>query len=130
VIFAGQSFYFDKLPFLILVLYIIVSLITFIAYAIDKKAARNGRWRTQESTLHLFSFFGGWPGAIFAQQLLRHKSRKQEFRFVFWVTVLLNVGVFAWFHTPDGANDLQFWIWKLQHFVASIDGFEDMKVWL
>jgi hypothetical protein len=38
--------------------------------------------------------------------------------------------MFAWFHTPDGANDLQIWIWKLQRFVASIDGFEDMKVWL
>jgi uncharacterized membrane protein YsdA (DUF1294 family) len=65
--------------------------VTFIAYAIDKTAAARGSRRTPESTLHMLSFFGGWPGAILAQQLLRHKSSKREFRQVFWGTVTLNV---------------------------------------
>ncbi|PJI97700.1 uncharacterized membrane protein YsdA (DUF1294 family) [Acidovorax sp. 69] len=65
-----------------------VNLLTFVVYAIDKSAAQNGQWRTKESHLHLLSLAGGWPGAWFAQQWLRHKSRKVEFRAVYWVTVV------------------------------------------
>ena len=92
-----------KIPPLILALYLSVSLFTFIMYAVDKSAARRGAWRTQESTLHLLSIAGGWPGALVAQQKLRHKSKKQSFRVVFWITVLLNCGIFAWLFTPTGA---------------------------
>lgn len=70
------------------------SVVTFLAYALDKSAARRGAWRTAESSLHLLALAGGWPGALLAQQFLRHKSAKAEFRAVFWVTVVLNVGAF------------------------------------
>lgn len=99
-----------KLPPLILWAYLLISLITFFVYAFDKTAAKKGAWRTQESTLHLLSLFGGWPGALIAQEKLRHKSKKQSFRFVFWMTVLLNVGVFFWMFTPTGSSTLQSWI--------------------
>ncbi|MBU4264064.1 MAG: cold shock and DUF1294 domain-containing protein [Proteobacteria bacterium] len=92
------------------VLYLVVSLFTFIMYAVDKSAAQKGAWRTKESTLHLLSLAGGWPGALVAQQKLRHKSRKQPFRFVFWVTVILNCGALGWFFTATGATTLEFWI--------------------
>lgn len=101
---VGLSVLSGKLPFIILVLYIALSLLTFLAYALDKSAAKRGAWRTQESTLHLFALAGGWPGALIAQQKLRHKSKKESFRFVFWVTVLLNVGVFVWLFTTTGAE--------------------------
>jgi uncharacterized membrane protein YsdA (DUF1294 family) len=80
-----------KLPPWVAGIYVGASAVTFIAYAIDKTAAARGSRRTPESTLHMLSFFGGWPGAILAQQLLRHKSSKREFRQVFWGTVTLNV---------------------------------------
>ena len=96
-----------KVPPLILALYIVGSLFTFIIYAADKSAAKNGAWRTQESTLHLLSLAGGWPGALVAQQRLRHKSKKQSFRSVFWVTVFINCGAFIWLLTPTGAATLQ-----------------------
>ncbi|MCI5224862.1 MAG: DUF1294 domain-containing protein [Candidatus Electrothrix sp. AR4] len=95
-----------KLPVIVVGLYIVMSLIAFIAYAIDKSAAQNGRWRTQESTLHIFSLIGGWPGAFFAQTKLRHKSSKEEFKRVYWVTVFLNLGGFFWLHTEKGTNFL------------------------
>ena len=63
---------------------------TFLAYALDKDAARKGRWRTSEKQLHLLALLGGWPAAWWAQQWLRHKSSKQEFRVVYWATVLLH----------------------------------------
>ena len=79
-----------KLPPWVPGLYVGASAATFLAYAVDKGAAAGGAWRTPESTLHLLSLAGGWPGALLAQQFLRHKSAKKEFRQVFWATVLLN----------------------------------------
>ncbi|SCY76711.1 DUF1294 domain-containing protein [Desulfoluna spongiiphila] len=70
--------------------YLGASCATFLAYALDKSAAKHGKWRTQEKTLHLLALAGGWPGAIIAQQSLRHKTRKKTFRALFWLTVTLN----------------------------------------
>lgn len=80
-----------KLPLWVAGLYVGLSAATFIAYAADKSAASSGTWRTPESTLHMLALAGGWPGALLAQQFLRHKSTKQPFRQVFWATALLNV---------------------------------------
>ena len=84
-----------------------MSVITFIAYAIDKSAAEKGRWRTQESTLHLMALIGGWPGAILGQMTLRHKSKKKAFRQVFWFTAILNIAGLVWLHTSSGQTVLQ-----------------------
>lgn len=100
-VFAG------KIPWLVFGLYLGLSGITFIAYALDKSAARNQRQRTRESTLHMFALFGGWPGALVAQQVLRHKSKKEAFRNTFRMTVLLNCGAFAWLLSPFGSDLLQ-----------------------
>lgn len=86
-----------KLPAAVLGAYLCASVLTFIAYALDKSAAQSNRWRTRESTLHMLSLFGGWPGALVAQQLLRHKSKKASFRMAFWLTVLVNCGALGWF---------------------------------
>ena len=99
---VGASVVLTGLPIFILAAYLAASFITFIAYAIDKSAARNGRRRISESTLHFFAFAGGWPGALIAQQTLRHKSQKQPFRGWLIVTIVLNCMAFAWLHTSDG----------------------------
>lgn len=107
LVIVGVSVLTAKIPPLVLALYIVGSLITFTMYAVDKSAAQKGAWRTQESTLHLLSLAGGWPGALVAHQKLRHKSKKQSFRSVFWATVILNCSVFVWLFTPTGAATLQ-----------------------
>lgn len=84
------------LPVGIAGMYLTLSLLTFIAYAIDKSAAKRNKWRTKESTLHLLALMGGWPGALFAQNLLRHKSVKASFRNVFWITVVANLAVLGY----------------------------------
>jgi uncharacterized membrane protein YsdA (DUF1294 family) len=70
-----------------------LSLIAFLVYWADKAAARSGRWRTPEKTLHLLALAGAWPGALMAQVWLRHKTRKRSFRILFWLTVVLNAGI-------------------------------------
>ena len=73
-----------------LALYSCASVITFGVYAGDKMAAQNASGRTSEKTLHLLSLAGGWPGALIAQVVLRHKTRKQSFLITYWFTVIIN----------------------------------------
>jgi uncharacterized membrane protein YsdA (DUF1294 family) len=80
--------------------YVVASATTYGAYAADKSAAVAGRWRIAESTLLGLGLVGGWPGALVAQQLLRHKSNKASFRSAFWGTVVVNVLVFVVLVSP------------------------------
>jgi len=80
--------------------YVAMSFATFIVYALDKRAARLGQWRVKESTLHVLALLCGWPGALLAQHLLRHKSAKPTFRRVFWLSVALNILAFVCLFTP------------------------------
>jgi len=82
--------------------YLGMSVLTFAFYAMDKAAARKGGQRTPESTLHMLALVGGWPGALYAQQLLRHKSSKESFRVVFWFTLVLNIAGFGYFVSDYG----------------------------
>jgi len=91
-------------PLVFAAFYVAASLVAFIAYAIDKSAASRGAWRTPEKTLHLLAVAGGWPGALLAQQFLRHKSTKAEFRAVFWGTVIVNVAGFVLLCSPIGRS--------------------------
>lgn len=101
--FLAVAVLVGKLPFAMLGVYFAASILTFLAYAIDKSAAQNNRWRTQESTLHLFGMVGGWPGALLAQKTLRHKSKKEEFQLVFWATVIINCFALGWLLTNSGS---------------------------
>ncbi|ODU35638.1 MAG: hypothetical protein BGP24_15940 [Lysobacterales bacterium 69-70] len=85
-----------KVPWLLFLAYAALSLATFGCYATDKSAAQRGTWRVQESTLQLLALLGGWPGAVMAQQWLRHKNRKPGFQAVFWLAVAINLLAFGW----------------------------------
>src|SRR5690606_551534 len=87
---------FAKVPAILPLAYGAMSIVAILLYGMDKSAAVNNRWRTQESTLHLVGLLGGWPGALFAQDIFRHKSKKAEFQAVFWGTVVLNCAGMAW----------------------------------
>ncbi|MDO3386876.1 DUF1294 domain-containing protein [Gilvimarinus sp. SDUM040013] len=103
-IFVVVATFFGRLPVQLLAIYAIACILTFIVYAMDKAAAKNDKWRTKESTLHLLGLIGGWPGAFYAQNKLRHKSKKNEFQSVFWITVVLNVGAFVYLFTDGGSK--------------------------
>jgi uncharacterized membrane protein YsdA (DUF1294 family)/cold shock CspA family protein len=105
-VFVSGSVFAGKLPFAVLGFYFVASIAAFVAYALDQSAARNDQWRTRESTLHLFALIGGWPGALAAQNLLRHKTKKQSFQIVFWVTVVLNCGALGWLFSSKGSEAL------------------------
>jgi uncharacterized membrane protein YsdA (DUF1294 family)/cold shock CspA family protein len=78
-------------PWWVVLWYIVLSIVTFVAYGWDKVSAQGGHWRTQEKTLHMLEMLGGWPGAWLAQPLWRHKSRKESFLVEFQVAAAINV---------------------------------------
>lgn len=59
--------------------YAAASLATFVAFWLDKRLAQGGGRRIRERTLHLSAAIGGWPGALAAMHVLRHKNRKAGF---------------------------------------------------
>ena len=87
----------DELPVVLLGAYALLSAVAVWMYGDDKSAARQGRRRTPESTLHAVALLGGWPGALVARRVFRHKTVKQPFRTVFWMTVVANCAALAWF---------------------------------
>lgn len=101
-----SSFYLGYSPAKLMAIYFGLSTFTFVIYATDKSKAQRKAWRTPESTLHLLALAGGWPGAALAQQYLRHKSSKLAFRRIFWTTVMFNLGLVIWLHSPAGIKYL------------------------
>ncbi|XUY28197.1 DUF1294 domain-containing protein [Agrobacterium sp. rho-8.1] len=71
--------------------YLTFNIIVFLIYGWDKKAARSGEWRMSESVLLWLAFLGGSLGAVLAQQLLRHKTRKQPFRTYLVSVIILQI---------------------------------------
>ena len=95
----GWAIRHGLLPFEAAFVPVLMSIVTYLAYAADKHFAQTGRWRIPEANLHLLELLCGWPGALFAQRSLRHKSRKGEYRVVFWMMVALNLAAtLAWIY--------------------------------
>jgi len=89
-----------RVPGWVATVYLVASVVCFAVYAWDKSAAAADRWRVSEDILLGPGLLGGWPGAIVAQRLLRHKSSKASFRAMFWFTVVLNVAAFVTLSSP------------------------------
>ena len=72
---------------------VLLSLITFIAYGVDKKKAKSGKWRTKEKTLLLLSFLGGAFGGYPAMLTFRHKTKGEHWYFtaVNWLGLAVHI---------------------------------------
>lgn len=81
----------NTIHFIYLPVYALASIISFVMYWIDKQRAKANAWRTSELALQLSGFFCGWPGALAAQVLVRHKNKKITFQLVFWLLTAANV---------------------------------------
>jgi uncharacterized membrane protein YsdA (DUF1294 family)/cold shock CspA family protein len=91
---------FGRTPAPVLLVYVAASILSFLLYRADKTAALRGRWRVPEANFHLLALLGGWPGALLAQRMFRHKNRKPEFQAFFWFTVITNLVGLAAYSSP------------------------------
>ncbi|WP_312815856.1 DUF1294 domain-containing protein [Sedimentibacter sp.] len=78
---------------LILMYYIIINLISFIIFFIDKQKSKKDRWRIQEKTLHTLSYIGGVFGSIASMLLFHHKTKKPDFVIITIIALMLNLFV-------------------------------------
>ena len=87
---------------IVLIVYAMYSVSALILYYIDKRAAELGRRRVPEKNLLIVGLVGGWPGALIAQLLFRHKTSKPSFQLRFWLTVMINCSIVGWFCLGSG----------------------------
>ena len=80
-----------SLVLVILAVYLLLSVITIGALAVDKRAAIAGRRRVPERSLHMLELLGGWPGSLIAQRRLHHKTRKRSYQIVVIAIIALHV---------------------------------------
>ena len=73
-----------------------VNATTVAALVLDKCAAQRGAPRIPERRLLGLALLGGTPGALVAQQILRHKTRKEPFRRRLWTIALVQAGGLGW----------------------------------
>lgn len=72
-------------------LIILMSIITFILYAIDKKRAIKNKWRIKEATLLLSSFLLGSIGGLIGMYGLRHKTQHWYFVVVNFLSLIIHI---------------------------------------
>jgi len=101
-------------PVISCVFYFAASLATYCMYALDRHAMMTGGWRVPEIVFHIMNLFGGWIGALLAQSIMHHKYHDIGFKFLFWSTLVLNIGLFGWTLTSEGAFLLQQAIFELR----------------
>ena len=87
---------------------IAINLTTFCFYAYDKAiAGQTDTTRVPESVLQTLALLGGSPAALLAQETLRHKTAKQSFQRVFWLILIVQIGLLVWWFlrpTADAAT--------------------------
>lgn len=75
---------------ILLIYLIIVNVVAFAVYGLDKWKAKNAKWRTPEATLILFAAIGGALGAYAGMKIFRHKTQHKKF------TILVPLFMIAW----------------------------------
>lgn len=75
----------------ILLYLLLINLISFCLFYVDKRKAVKEKWRIKENTLHLVSCIGGVYASIIAMNLFHHKTRKLKFCFITFLALVLNI---------------------------------------
>ena len=76
---------------LLLSIYLGSSIFTAGLFAFDKSYAERKLRRISEKNLILASALCGWPGALFAMKVFRHKTQKASFKIMLGVAIMVNL---------------------------------------
>ena len=78
---------------------IIVNIVSFILYGIDKYKAKNGRWRISEATLLMMAVISGSIGAWAGMRLWHHKTMHKKFKYGIPIIIILQVALVVYLLT-------------------------------
>ena len=72
---------------------IVINIVTFLVYGIDKWKAKQGSWRISEATLLILAAIGGSIGALLGMKIWHHKTMHKKFKFglplIFIIQILI-----------------------------------------
>jgi len=60
---------------------IVINVVTFLVYGIDKWKAKRSKWRIPEATLLVLAIIGGSIGALLGMKVWRHKTQHKKFKY-------------------------------------------------
>jgi uncharacterized membrane protein YsdA (DUF1294 family) len=60
---------------------IVINVVTFLVYGIDKWKAKQGSWRISEASLLILAVIGGSIGALLGMKIWHHKTIHMKFKY-------------------------------------------------
>ena len=63
------------------IIIVIINIVTFIIYGIDKYKAKKGKWRIPENSLIGLAIIGGSIGAYLGMRVWHHKTMHLKFKY-------------------------------------------------
>ena len=74
---------------------IVINILTFAVYGIDKWKARQGSWRISEATLLILAIIGGCIGALLGMKVWRHKTQHKKFKYGLPLILLAQIALIS-----------------------------------
>ena len=86
----------DLNSLIIIAALLLVNIVAFAAYGIDKRKAQKNKWRIPESTLLLLAFIGGSLGALLGMRTFHHKTKHWKFKILVPLFLVLQLALAVW----------------------------------
>ena len=76
---------------------IIINIVTFLVYGIDKLKAKKALWRIREASLLMLAILGGSIGAWLGMKVWHHKTLHKKFRYGIPAIIIIQLAVIGFF---------------------------------
>ena len=76
---------------------ILMNIVTFVLYGVDKLKAKRSKWRVSEATLLLFAVLGGSVGAWLGMKIWHHKTQHKKFKYGLPLIILIQIAAVVYF---------------------------------
>ena len=79
---------------------VVINIVTFFVYGLDKWKARRAKWRIREAALLTLAVLGGSVGAWLGMNVWRHKTKHAKFKYGIPIIIILQIaiGLFLFFN--------------------------------
>ena len=81
---------------LVTIIILIINIVAFAAFGIDKFKAKKGQWRIPEATLLLLALLGGSIGSLAGMYFFHHKTKHKKFTILVPVFLILQICLLAY----------------------------------
>ena len=76
---------------------LIINIVTFLVYGIDKWKAWKAMWRVREASLLMLAVLGGSIGAWLGMKVWHHKTQHKKFRYGIPAIIIIQLGIIGFF---------------------------------